>query len=471
MAESKEIPQPAEEMSQQTVPQFGGQEMASSLAELDFSILSDYQVPSPGTSSLPQLERSPPHLFSPQRDMSTDGDCEYAGYPAASPADSALSPGYSALSPAYSATSPGYTSPGYPALSPNIKQEFGQQQDACLSFNEMKSEPQPGSPVSDAGYSSTGGYSPVYQPSSPGYPQQQQPQQLPQDHQLLRQCLRDTSSLQRRLSRPAFNLEMLYGEQQALQQAQMQLHDVNMAWIDQLDSVFDRALESIRIEIKNVCLMLGISPDPMLWSPENVRAWVAYTCQQFNLPQPQMDWSGLDGRALCSLHEHQFKMCAPQSGETLFAQLEVWRYGTVRPAAAPLSVPWPAIKCEPGEEAAPLMATNTPDEDLESEDEEEEKVVTGRSGSHIHLWQFLKELLTHPQLYGAAIRWVDRSKGIFKIEDSVRVAKLWGKRKNRPAMNYDKLSRSIRQYYKKGIMKKTERSQRLVYQFCHPYSL
>lgn len=91
--------------------------------------------------------------------------------------------------------------------------------------------------------------------------------------------------------------------------------------------------------------------------------------------------------------------------------------------------------------------------------------------SHIHLWQFLKELLVSPQTNGSYIRWLDRPKGIFKIEDSVRVAKLWGKRKNRPAMNYDKLSRSIRQYYKKGIMKKTERSQRLVYQFCHPYSL
>ena len=93
------------------------------------------------------------------------------------------------------------------------------------------------------------------------------------------------------------------------------------------------------------------------------------------------------------------------------------------------------------------------------------------SGSHIHLWQFLKELLAQPQLYGSSIRWLDRAKGVFKIEDSVKVARLWGKRKNRPAMNYDKLSRSIRQYYKKGIMKKTERSQRLVYQFCHPYSL
>lgn len=98
--------------------------------------------------------------------------------------------------------------------------------------------------------------------------------------------------------------------------------------------------------------------------------------------------------------------------------------------------------------------------------------MSGRSsGSHIHLWQFLKELLSSPQTHGSCIRWLDRNKGIFKIEDSVRVARLWGKRKNRPAMNYDKLSRSIRQYYKKGIMKKTERSQRLVYQFCAPYNL
>lgn len=98
------------------------------------------------------------------------------------------------------------------------------------------------------------------------------------------------------------------------------------------------------------------------------------------------------------------------------------------------------------------------------------KNLHGRQGSaHIHLWQFLKELLETPQKHGTAIRWIDRRSGIFKIEDSVRVARLWGQRKNRPAMNYDKLSRSIRQYYKKGIMQKTERSQRLVYQFCTPY--
>ncbi|NXD77780.1 SPDEF factor, partial [Halcyon senegalensis] len=86
----------------------------------------------------------------------------------------------------------------------------------------------------------------------------------------------------------------------------------------------------------------------------------------------------------------------------------------------------------------------------------------------IHLWQFLKELLLKPHNYGRFIRWLNKEKGIFKIEDSAQVARLWGIRKNRPAMNYDKLSRSIRQYYKKGIIRKPDISQRLVYQFVHP---
>lgn len=88
-----------------------------------------------------------------------------------------------------------------------------------------------------------------------------------------------------------------------------------------------------------------------------------------------------------------------------------------------------------------------------------------RHKQNIHLWQFLKELLREADKHNNCIRWLSNKDGIFKIEDSAHVAKLWGQRKNRPAMNYDKLSRSLRQYYKKGIIKKTIASKRLVYQF------
>lgn len=42
----------------------------------------------------------------------------------------------------------------------------------------------------------------------------------------------------------------------------------------------------------------------------------------------------------------------------------------------------------------------------------------------------------------------------FKLVEPEEVARRWGLQKNRPAMNYDKLSRSLRYYYEKGIMQK-----------------
>lgn len=41
-----------------------------------------------------------------------------------------------------------------------------------------------------------------------------------------------------------------------------------------------------------------------------------------------------------------------------------------------------------------------------------------------------------------------------KLITIIQVARRWGAQKNRPAMNYDKLSRSLRYYYEKGIMQK-----------------
>jgi hypothetical protein len=98
------------------------------------------------------------------------------------------------------------------------------------------------------------------------------------------------------------------------------------------------------------------------------------------------------------------------------------------------------------------------------------KVYPKNSSGSIHLWHFIRELLDNPKEYSNCVRWVDRSEGTFKIESSHNLARLWGLRKNRAAMNYDKLSRSLRQYYKKKIIQKPEKKQRLVYKFLPPYN-
>jgi len=59
----------------------------------------------------------------------------------------------------------------------------------------------------------------------------------------------------------------------------------------------------------------------------------------------------------------------------------------------------------------------------------------------------------------------------FKLIEPEEVARRWGLQKNRPAMNYDKLSRSLRYYYEKGIMQKVN-GERYVYRFvCDPDAL
>lgn len=52
------------------------------------------------------------------------------------------------------------------------------------------------------------------------------------------------------------------------------------------------------------------------------------------------------------------------------------------------------------------------------------------------------------------IEWTDEMNGEFKLKNSEDVAKKWGQRKHKEGMNYDKLSRALRYYYSKDIIKK-----------------
>lgn len=74
------------------------------------------------------------------------------------------------------------------------------------------------------------------------------------------------------------------------------------------------------------------------------------------------------------------------------------------------------------------------------------------------------------QFSSSCIAWTGRGME-FKLIEPEEVARRWGIQKNRPAMNYDKLSRSLRYYYEKGIMQKVN-GERYVYRFvCDPDAL
>lgn len=90
--------------------------------------------------------------------------------------------------------------------------------------------------------------------------------------------------------------------------------------------------------------------------------------------------------------------------------------------------------------------------------------ASNRSGNNgqIQLWQFLLELLTDVDCK-EFIQWVG-TEGEFKLINPEGVAQLWGLRKNKPTMNYEKLSRALRYYYDGDMIAKVH-GKRFVYKF------
>jgi len=81
------------------------------------------------------------------------------------------------------------------------------------------------------------------------------------------------------------------------------------------------------------------------------------------------------------------------------------------------------------------------------------------------LWDFLQQLLNDSQQrYTSYISWKNKDTGVFKIVDPAGLAKLWGIQKNHLSMNYDKMSRALRYYYRVNILRKVQ-GERHCYQF------
>ncbi|NXH43544.1 GABPA protein, partial [Dicaeum eximium] len=230
------------------------------------------------------------------------------------------------------------------------------------------------------------------------------------------------------------------------------------------------ALEGYRKEQER----LGIPYDPVQWSTDQVLHWVVWVMKEFSMTDIDLNALSIPGRDLCNLSQEDFFQRVPR-GEILWSHLELLRKcmagirGGIRMSAAmkhsvqiiPASVqpatPTTIKVINSSAKAAKVQRAPR----ISGEDRSSPGNRTGNNGQ-IQLWQFLLELLTDKDARDC-ISWVG-DEGEFKLNQPELVAQKWGQRKNKPTMNYEKLSRALRYYYDGDMICKVQ-GKRFVYKF------
>ncbi|NXK82122.1 GABPA protein, partial [Amazona guildingii] len=238
------------------------------------------------------------------------------------------------------------------------------------------------------------------------------------------------------------------------------------------------ALEGYRKEQER----LGIPYDPVQWSTDQVLHWVVWVMKEFSMTDIDLNALGIPGRELCSLSQEDFFQRVPR-GEILWSHLELLRkcmgdFSVTDFTYSPSSfflffLPFFPVQIIPAsvQPAAPttIKVINSSAKAakvqraprISGEDRSSPGNRTGNNGQ-IQLWQFLLELLTDKDARDC-ISWVG-DEGEFKLNQPELVAQKWGQRKNKPTMNYEKLSRALRYYYDGDMICKVQ-GKRFVYKF------
>merc|ERR1712038_448832 len=87
-----------------------------------------------------------------------------------------------------------------------------------------------------------------------------------------------------------------------------------------------------------------------------------------------------------------------------------------------------------------------------------------KKGSTLKISQWIVKLLRDPETNPSVIRWEDEPAGKFRVINSNAFAQLWAVEKKNPAMNYEKLSRAMRYYYRNKEIEMVK-GERLTYKF------
>merc|ERR1712223_1617296 len=87
-----------------------------------------------------------------------------------------------------------------------------------------------------------------------------------------------------------------------------------------------------------------------------------------------------------------------------------------------------------------------------------------KKGSTLKISQWIVKLLRDPETNPSVIMWEDAPEGKLRVINSNAFAQLWAVEKKNPAMNYEKLSRAMRYYYRNKEIEMVK-GERLTYKF------
>ncbi|XP_037017054.2 ETS-related transcription factor Elf-3 isoform X2 [Artibeus jamaicensis] len=252
---------------------------------------------------------------------------------------------------------------------------------------------------------------------------------------------------------------------------------------------------------------------PQFWSKAQVLDWISYQVEKNKFDASTIDFSrcDMDGAALCSCAPEELRLVFGPLGDQLYAQL--WD----RTSSFPDELSWIIDLLEQdsmsfqetlgdagpfgtgASQGSPCSDSGGSDVDLDAPDSklfsrdcfpdyrkgdprhgkrrrgrprklsrESRESPGSKKSKHAprgtHLWEFIRDILIHPELNEGLMKWENRQEGVFKFLRSEAVAQLWGQKKKNSSMTYEKLSRAMRYYYKREILERVD-GRRLVYKF------
>ena len=198
---------------------------------------------------------------------------------------------------------------------------------------------------------------------------------------------------------------------------------------------------------------LKMPTDPSQWDHTHVQHWLRWAVETFKITSMNLkDWADVNGAKLCDISHSEFKHKVPvDPGDLFWTHLELLRKCKFVAIVQKNQATLPERRYSIGPKGTLGAKKKKPVTLGVAKENKIAPIPDGcpgnRSGNNgqIQLWQFLLELLTDKE-HREVIQWngVD---GEFKLNNPEVVAQLWGARKNKPNMNYEKLSRALRYYY------------------------